>query len=81
MAFRAVSAIREDFVQGWGFAPPPLLPCAGKLHLHLSPPSATQDRGASFLHRAASAGLLFHCWFGLQREEHWTRVLQNLVVV
>lgn len=79
MAFRAASAIREDFVQGWGFAPH-LLPCAGKLHLHLSPHAVTQDRGTSFLHRAAPAGLLFHFWFGLQREKHWTR-LQKLVVV
>ncbi|OWK05902.1 CD80 [Cervus elaphus hippelaphus] len=55
--------------------------CSGKLHLQLSSSAATRDRGTSFLHRAAPAGLLFHFWFGLQREKHWTRVLQKLVVV
>lgn len=64
-----------------GDLPPPLLPRAGKLRLHLSSSAATRYRGTSFLHRAAPAGLLFHFWFGLQREKHWTHVLQKLVVI
>ena len=31
-----------------GDLPPPLLPSAGKLHLHLSSSAATRDRGTSF---------------------------------
>ena len=80
MAFRAVSTIREDFVQGGGFAPssPPQRRKATLASVLIR---CYQGQGDLFLHRAPPAGLLFHFWFGLKREKHWTQVLQKLVVI
>ena len=78
MALRAVSTIREDFVQGGGFAPSSP---SQRRKATLASVLIRCYRGTSFLHRAAPAGLLFHFWFGLQREKHWTHVLQKLVVI